>query len=206
LSESVGGRAALAGALFRVGAIRFGKSTLPSGKTTSYHLDLRVVPSDPEAYGLAVAACKALVESAGVQNVDAVAGIGVTGSALASPLAYLLKKPLLCLRAEQRGATPEWVVDGAPRPRLRTLVMSDEVGKGQGLASAIEALRKTGCIVKEAIALVDRHEGGKAALEANGVTLNSFVNIKGLATTLFENKAITKANYDAVLKQMEKGD
>ena len=56
MPEPTGGRAALAEALFRIGALRFGKFTLASGKSSSYYLDLWVVPSDPQAYELTILA------------------------------------------------------------------------------------------------------------------------------------------------------
>ena len=65
MPETSSGRAALADVLFRIGAIRFGRFTLASGKSSSYYVDLRVVPSDPEAYELAVAAYRALSEEVG---------------------------------------------------------------------------------------------------------------------------------------------
>jgi len=203
LAESVSGKSALAQALFRVGAVRFGKLTTPSGRTSSFHLDLAVVPSDPGAFGLAIAACRVMAESLGVDHLDALAGLGVTGTALASPLSYLLKKPLLCQKQEAKGQTHGWTVEGASRPRWRTAVVSDEVVTGRGIALAVQTLRKTGCLVKDALALVDRQEGGRATLAACGVVLTSFTDVRELAVSLFESKIITKTNYEMALKQLE---
>jgi orotate phosphoribosyltransferase len=72
------------------------------------------------------------------------------------------------------------------------------------MGSAVEALRKAGCAVKEAVALVDRQEGARTMLAAHGVTLNSFVGIRDLAESLYGSKGITKAHYEAVIKQMQK--
>lgn len=203
MSESVSGKSALAQALFRVGAIRFGRLTLPSGRTSSVHIDLTVVPSDPEAYALAIAASRTMVESLGVDRLDALAGLGVTGTSLASPLAYLLKKPLLCLKPERKGQAFGWTVEGASQPRWRTVVVSDEVATGRGIVSAVETLRKTGCLVKDALALVDRQEGGRATLAAREIVLRSFTDVRELTVSLFESKTITKATYETVLKQLE---
>ena len=205
MPESVSGKSALALALFRAGALRFGKITQPSGKAGSFHLDLRAVPSDPETYQLAVAACSAVAESMGEDSFDAVAGVGMVGIALAAPLAYHLKKPMLSLSTE--GKEPAlWTVEGAPRPRWRTLVLSGDTAAAKDTAWAVEVLRKTGCVVKDVVVLVDRQEGGGASLAARGVAMRSFVTVIELAEILHESKTITKANYEMVRKQVEKAN
>lgn len=201
-SGATGGRVALAEALFRIGALRFGKFTLASGKSSSYYLDLRVVPSDPEAYGLAIAAYGAVVNDLGEKNFDAVAGVATAGVTISSPLAYLLKKPMLYVRSEEKVHGLGKRVEGAVQPGWRTVVIDDLVTTGGSVVSAVEALRKSGCVVKDAIVLVDRLEGGKASLAAAGVKLTSFTDVGELVETLYGGKMITKADYQAVLKQM----
>ncbi len=203
MSEGAGGRGALADALFRVGAVRFGKFTLASGKSSSYYLDLRVVPSDPDTYRLAIAAYQAVARDIGEGNFDVVVGVATAGVTLSSPLAYALKKPMLYVRSEEKGHGLRRRVEGAVRPGWRALVVDDLITTGSSILSAVEALRGSGCVVKEALVLVDRLEGGRTRLAANGVRLNSFVDVKELAETLYGSKNITKADYQAVLKQME---
>ena len=203
MSEEVSGRVALAEALFRIGALRFGKFTLASGKASSYYLDLRVVPSDPVAYGLAVSAYRALADEVGDENFDAVAGVATAGVTISSPLAYLLKKPMVYVRREEKGHGLGKQVEGAVRPGWRALVVDDLVTTGGSIASAVEALRASGCIVKDSAVLVDRLEGGKENLQRAGVKLHSFADVKELVEVLYGLKKVTKADLQAVLKQME---
>jgi orotate phosphoribosyltransferase len=203
LSETTSGRVALAEALFRIGALRFGKFTLASGKSSSYYLDLRAVPSDPEAYNLAVQAYVAEANSIGEKTFDAIGGVATAGVTISSPLAYLLKKPMLYVRKEEKGHGLGRLVEGAARPGWKTIVIDDLVTTGGSIISATEALRKAGCVVKDALVLVDRLEGGKANLASEGVRLHAFANVRELVETLFGAKKITKADYEAVLKQME---
>jgi orotate phosphoribosyltransferase len=205
LSESVGGRTALADALFRTGALRFGRFTLASGKSSSYYLDLRVVPSDPGAYGLAIAAYEEMAKKIGERNFDAVAGVATAGVTVSSPLAYLLKKPMLYVRREEKGHGLGRQVEGAAQPGWRTLVVDDLVTTGGSILSAVQALRGSGCVVRDALVLVDRLEGGRANLASAGVKLSSFADVKELVEILHGNKRITKADYMAVLKQMGSG-
>ncbi|HUK79576.1 MAG TPA: orotate phosphoribosyltransferase [Nitrososphaerales archaeon] len=204
MSES-GGRTALAEALFRIGALRFGKCTLASGRASSYYLDLRVVPSDPEAYGLAVAAYLAMIKELGEKNYDAVAGVATAGVTISSPVAYLLKKPMVYVRKEEKGHGLGKLVEGAVRPGWRALVVDDVVTTGGSVISAVEALRKAGLVVKDALVLVDRLEGGKENLAAEGVRLGAFVDVRELVETLYGEKKVTKGDLQAVLKQMGAG-
>jgi orotate phosphoribosyltransferase len=205
MPEAVSGRLALAEALFRIGALRFGKFTLASGKSSSYYLDLRVLPSDPEAYGLAVSAYLALAKQIGERSFDGVAGVATAGVTVSSPLAYLLKKPMVYVRREEKEHGLEKRVEGAVRPGWRVVVVDDLVTTGGSVISAVEALRNSGCVVKDAIVLVDRLEGGKANLARSGVRLIAFVDVKELVETLHQQKKVTKADYQTVLRQMEGG-
>jgi len=199
---STGGRVALAEALFRIGALRFGRFNLPEGNTNSYSLDLRIVPSDPEAYTLAVAAYFTVLKDLGESHFDAVAGAGTAGVAFSSPVAYLLKKPMLQVQRDEFDWKAERI-EGAVRPGWRTAVIGDASNSGENLASAAEALRKSGCVVKEVVVLVDRLEGGKAKLMAAGLRLIAFTDVSDLAQTLYDRGRITKAGWQAVQRQKE---
>lgn len=195
----------MAEALFRIGALRFGKFTLASGKSSSYYLDLRVVPSDPEAYGLAVSAYLAAAKELGEGRFDSVAGVATAGVTVSSPLAYLLKKPMVYVRREEKGHGLGKLVEGAVVPGWRCLVVDDLVTTGGSMLSAVDALRRSGCVVKDALVLVDRLEGGKQNLARAGVGLTSFVDVRELVETLYQEKKVTKADYQAVLRQMDGG-
>ena len=203
MTDQGSGRVALAESLFRIGSLRFGKFTLASGKVSSYYLDLRVVPSDPRAYELAVSAYLAMVKEAGELNFDVVAGVATAGITISSPLAYILKKPMGYVRSERKGHGLGKLVEGAVAPGWRALVVDDLITDGGSKVAAVENLRMAGCVVSDVMVLVDRLEGGKASLAKAGVKLHSFTDIKDLVETLRTQKKVTKGDYEAVMKQME---
>jgi len=202
-SEPVSGRLALAESLFRIGALRFGKFTLSSGKAGSYYLDLRIVPTYPDTYALELEAFRAVAEGIGKNNFDVVAGVATAGIVISSPLAFLLKKPMVYVRKEGKGHGMGRTVEGAPVPRWRALVVDDVITTGGSIITAVEELRKAGCVVKDAAVLVDRLEGGKANLAAQGVRLSSFIDVGELVGILHQRKMIPKRDYEAVMKQVE---
>ena len=201
--ESFQKRVRLADVLFRIGALRFGKFTLASGKSSSYYLDLRVVPSSPEAYAVSIDSYLETIGTIGEGSYDVIAGVATAGVTISSPVAYLLKKPMVYVRKEEKGYGLGKLVEGAVNPGWRALVVDDLATTGGSIVSAVEALRKAGCVVKEAVVLVDRLEGGKRNLAEVGVRLSPFAEVRELAEILYRGRKVTKGDYERVLKQIE---
>lgn len=195
----------IAEALFNIGALKFGKFTLASGRTSSYYLDLRMIPSFPEAYALVVSAYEDVAERIGVGNFDVIAGVATAGITFSSPLAFLLKKPMVYVRKEEKGHGLGKAVEGALAPGKKVLVIDDLVTSGGSIISAVEPLRKAGCVVGDAAVLVDRLEGGKSNLESAGVRLSAFAEIMELAEVLRSNERVSKEDFEAVAKQVRSG-
>lgn len=202
---TLAGKGALAEALFRIGALRFGRFTLASSRQSSYYLDLRVIPSYPEVYALTIEAYREMVEKIGEKDFDVVAGVATAGVTISSPLAFLMKKPMVYVRKEEKGHGLGRQVEGATRPGQKALVIDDLVTTGGSIISAVEALRKTGCVVKETAVLIDRLEGGKANLARAGVRLTAYAQITDLIEMLYQGKMMTKGDYETVVKQIKGG-
>jgi orotate phosphoribosyltransferase len=82
-------------------------------------------------------------------------------------------------------------------------MVDDLVTTGGSMLSAVEALRRVGCRVDDALVLVDRLEGGPANLLRKGVTLHAFADVKELVDVIYRSKKVTKKEYEAVLRQVE---
>lgn len=190
----------LAKALLDMQALRFGTFTLPNGRRSLYDIDLRLVPSYPDVYTTVLAAYVELVDGIGDGKFDTIAGVATAGVTISSPLAIMLKKPMMYVRKheEARGLR---LVEGTSKRGSRVLLIDDLVSTGASMTSAIDALRKEGYVVTDAAVLVDRLEGGRARLERAGVKLKSFTSIADMLLALQKMKLADKSQVDAILKQ-----
>ncbi len=195
-------KASVAAVLFEIGALRFGRFTLSSGRSSSYYLDLRMVPSYPGAYAVVLDAYREVASQIGEASFDVIAGVATAGIAMSSPLAFLMKKPMVYVRSQGKGHGLGRLVEGAVKPGLRALVVDDLVTSGESIVVATEALRREGCVVTEAAVLVDRMEGGEENLRSIGVKLRPYAKVKELIDILYAGGKVTKRDYEAVLKQI----
>jgi orotate phosphoribosyltransferase len=192
----------LAKDLFRIGALRFGRFTLSSGKISSYYLDLRIVPSYPDVYASVMEAYARMAKGIGESRFDVIAGVATAGVVFASPLALLLKKPLVYVRHEGKGHGLNRMVEGAVVPGSHVVVIDDITTTGGSIISAVDSLRKEGCVVSDALVLVERMEGGMNNLAEKGVSLRACATIRELLDLALEAGKVTKKDYQSVLRQL----
>ena len=103
----------MANILFKIDAVKFGVFKLSTGKASPYYVDLRVIPSFPDAFR---EICDFYVEyitkEIGLKSFDRTAGVPVAGIIFASQVAYNLKKPFLYVRKGVRLSGRERRVEG----------------------------------------------------------------------------------------------
>jgi len=183
--------------LVKTGALKFGLFTLAGGKLSSYYLDMRILPSFPDAFRTSIDFL--VKEAKKVQGIDKIAGIPTGGLPWASVLAYNLSKPLVYTRKEVKMHGRERRVEGVLASGERVLLVDDVVTTGKSTLAALESLRAEGGVVEDALVLVDRGEGGKEHLETAGVHLHSVAKISEIAQTLLDMDAITKSQYGEII-------
>jgi orotate phosphoribosyltransferase len=191
--------------LHKIDAFKFGLFKLTSGKVSPYYIDLRIVPSFPDAfrqicdfYG------EAITKQIGLKNFDRIAGVPIAGIPFASQIAYNLKKPFLYVRKDVRLHGRQRRVEGILISGDRVLLVDDLVTTGLTLRKAAEAVTAEGGIVKETVALLDREEGGKEKLAKSGIQLHALLKISEVANALYEIGAIDEQNLKTILKQIKK--
>jgi len=195
----------VANILFKIDAIKFGVFKLSSGKASPYYIDLRVIPSFPDAFReICDFYAEYITNQIGVKNFDRMAGVPLTGIIFASQVAYNLKKPFIYVRKGVRLHGRERRVEGLLASGDRVLLIDDLVTTGLTLKKATEAVRAEGGVVTDAVVFLDREEGGNQQLEKNGINLHTLLKISEVANTLYELGAIEQEDLKTILKQVKK--
>jgi len=195
----------MANILFKIDAVKFGVYKLSSGKSSPYYIDLRVIPSFPDAFReICDFYAQYISDQIGVKNFDRIAGVPIAGIPFASQIAYNQKKPFLYVRKDIKLHGRERRVEGVLVSGDRTLLLDDLLTTGLTLTKAVDAVRAEGGVVTDIVVFLDREEGGRELLENKAVKVHSLLKISEIANTLFEIGAIDKESLKTILKQVKK--
>jgi orotate phosphoribosyltransferase len=198
-------RVEMAKILTNIDAVKFGLFKLTSRKVSPYYVDLRIVPSFPDAFkDICDFYAETITQKIGLKNFDRIAGIPVAGISFATQVAYNLKKPLLYVRKGIRLHGRERRVEGILISGDKILLLDDLVTTGLSLKKAAEAVRAEGGVTTEAVAFLDREEGGKELLEKNGIKLHPLLKISEIAKTLYEMDTLDEESFKTIMKQIKK--
>lgn len=188
--------------LVRTGALRFGTFTLTSGKISPYYIDLRILPSFPEAFDVVTEIYETTVRNdVGIDKFERIAGLPTAGVPYGAVLAFRTKKPFLYVRKEAKTHGRERRVEGLLSPGERVLIADDLVTTGKSTMEAIDAVRCEGGIVNDAVVLIDREEGGVRTLKEAAVRLHAFLKITEIARTLLDMELIERKQFEEIMKQ-----
>ena len=194
----------MANILLKLDVLKFGVFKLSSGKASPYYIDLRVIPSFPDAFReICDFYAEYIDNEIGLKNFDRIAGVPVAGIIFASQVAYNLKKPFLYVRKGVRMHGRERRVEGVLASGDRVLLIDDLVTTGLTLKKSIDAVRAEGGVVTDAVVFLDREEG-KQQLEKSGIKLHSLLKVSEIANTLYELGAIDHESLKTILKQVKK--
>jgi orotate phosphoribosyltransferase len=195
----------MANILYKIDAVKFGVFELSSGKQSPYYIDLRVIPSFPDAFReICDTYAEQITSEIGLGNFDRIAGVPIAGIPFASQIAYNLKKPFLYVRKDIKLHGRERRVEGILVSGDRVLLVDDLLTTGLTLKNAVDAARAEGGVVTDAVVFLDREEGGREILEQTGVKLHPLLKISEVANTLYDIGAIDKESLKTILKQIKK--
>ena len=158
------------GVRLREHALLEGDFVLRSGKRSSWYLDKYRFETQPEllrSIGERLASVAATVEPEAAR----LAGPALGAVALAASASMASGLPFIIVRGETKDHGTANRIEGPFEPGELVCLVEDVVTSGGALGEAVEALRSRGLVVRNALCVVDREEGGADALARLGVRL-----------------------------------
>ena len=185
--------------------IKFGDFTLASGKSSSYYVDLRLVPSYPHEFRMMVKYLEnQITEDIGLENFESIVSVPTGGLVIASALAIETVKPLIYVRSKPKDYGTSKSVEGKIHESMRVVMIDDVATTGGSVVNAIKSLTDVNIPVKDTYVIVDRMEGANEALAELGVKMHSILNILQITEILYEQKMIGIEILEKVKKQISK--
>nr|NIQ06927.1 orotate phosphoribosyltransferase [Candidatus Korarchaeota archaeon]NIU84661.1 orotate phosphoribosyltransferase [Candidatus Thorarchaeota archaeon] len=84
------------------------------------------------------------------------------------------------------------------------LLIDDLITTGLSLRKTAKAIEAEGGVIRDAVVLLDREEGGKEKLQREGIKLHAFLKISEIADRLYEIGAIDEDQMKTILGQIKK--
>lgn len=171
--------------LLRARSVRRGDFVLASGRRSSYYIDARLTTMSAQGLALIGRIGLAAIRQAGWQAA-AIGGLTLG----ADPVAYAVAAASLAdggavidafsVRKEAKKHGTGRRIEGNFSSGLAVVVAEDVITTGGSALQAIEAIRAEGGTVLGVLAVVDREEGGAAAIRAAGFEVVSMTTTTSL--------------------------
>lgn len=152
---------------------RRGSFTLASGKQSDLYIDCRLTTMHPEGLSLiGPLGLQALTDNG--WRADAVGGLTLGADPVSYAIAYasqLAGTPVraFTVRKEAKSHGTGKVIEGAFLNTDKVVVIEDVITTGGSALRAVESVRAAGATVLGVLAVVDREEGGREAIEKSGL-------------------------------------
>lgn len=157
-------KSSLVFSLYQIGAIQFGEFTLKSGQISPVYINLRKIISYPyllrqiaEAMWMTTRDCQ----------YDLVCGVPYTALPIATCLSLDHAIPMIMRRKEKKDYGTKQIIEGEFTKGQSVLIIEDVITTGSSIIETAEDITKSGLVVNDVIALIDREQGGKANLSQN---------------------------------------
>ncbi|MFM9058534.1 MAG: orotate phosphoribosyltransferase [Planctomycetaceae bacterium] len=165
-------------------ALKRGTFRLASGREASFYLDAKQVVLEARGSMLVGRAILERLEALGPLP-DAVGGMSIGADPITSAvvtMAGVENLPLkgFMVRKEPKDHGTKRYVEGPVEPGQRVVIVEDVVTTAGSSLVAIDRARDFGLVVERVVVVIDRLAGGREALAARGIPLESLVTIRDL--------------------------
>jgi orotate phosphoribosyltransferase len=155
-----------------------GDFILRSGRRSTFYLDKYLFSTQPDllrdiAAGLAE-------KLPAYEPFDVLAGPELGAVAIVAAVSLACGKPFVIVRKGEKGYGTNKALEGRAEPGQRAVMIEDVVTSGGAAIAATRTLREAGLDVPALLCVVDREEGGRAAVEGEELVFDPLFT----ATTL----------------------
>ena len=163
-----------------VKALKFGTFVLSSGKESRFYFDGRLLSLDPE--GITLIATLFLKEFASSHS-NFVGGPTLGADPIVSAITVLsytsthLVSGFLVRRHKKKYGTGNQI-EGHLLKDARVIVVDDTCTTGKNLLASINVIEERGAKVVKVLVVLDRNEGGSAAIKKEGFDFGSLLTVK----------------------------
>jgi orotate phosphoribosyltransferase len=153
-----------------------GHFQLRSGRTSTVYWDKYRFESQPDLLSAIAEGLETLVPPA----TSRLAGLELGGVPLATALSLRTRTPCLFVRKAAKPHGTMSLVEGGFERGDRVLVVEDVITSGGQVCESIDAMRRLGLVVEDAVCVIDREQDGAANLAKVGCTLRALFRQKEL--------------------------
>jgi orotate phosphoribosyltransferase len=150
---------------------------LVSGRMSNYYFDCKAVTLHPEGMYLIGNIIFDLIKDL---NIKGIGGLTLGADPIADAVAYtsyLKGNPIgafVVRKTPKAHGTMQWI-EGNITKGDRAVIVDDVITTGKSTIEALTRARETGLDIVKVIALIDRQEGGREAVEESGHKLDSII-------------------------------
>ena len=198
----------LAEELWKLNAIEFGDFTL--GRTAIHspiYVNVRRLISNPKALARCAKIIREELETLmsmrhpHVQPFTLVAGVPFGGLHLATAFSLNVYTPMIYIHPPATDKAD--VIEGNFVRGQSCLIIDDLMTGGGSILQTAATLSEAGLVVRDAVALIDRQEGGQAALKRAGINIVSILTLEKIATYLMSAGHIDEDTFKRTMAYIE---
>lgn len=147
-----------------------GDFLLRSGRRSKFYLDKYLFSTRPDLLRDIAAGIAGKLPAH--EPFDLLAGPELGAVAIVAAVSLASGKPFVIVRKGTKGYGTDKAMEGKAEPGQRVVMVEDVVTSGGAALMAADRLREAGLEVSTLICVVDREEGGRAQIEAKGLTFD----------------------------------
>jgi orotate phosphoribosyltransferase len=186
--------------LFDIGAVKLGRFRLHSGQTSPIYIDLRLLVSFPDAMRQISVAYRELLNEL---TFDRLAAYPYAALPIGVAISLEMDRPLIYPRKTAKSYGTGRQVEGRWEVGERVVIIEDLITSGESILQAVASLKAVGLQVSDAVVLIDREQGGREMLAAQGYRLHAVMTLSEMLALLESKGRIAARQRREVLASLK---